>query len=270
MLIDTHCHINILLKQKFDIPLTDQEIEQAQHIITQARQAGVTTIINVGTSAQESENCIKLAQRYQNNYAVVGIHPNDCTATWSDDLKKIAAMTKKKEENKIVAIGEIGLDYHYPDYNKQRQHDAFRAQVELALEHNLPIVIHTRDAGDQVLEYLEEFNKESTLRGVFHCFSENQAFADYATQKISFFLGIGGTVTYPNNNQHREIVKKIGLEYIVLETDTPYLAPQIVRGKRNHPKHIRDIADYIANLLETDIETVAQITTKNASNLFGL
>ena len=234
MLIDTHCHINILVKKQFDIPLSPPQIEQAEEIITQARNSDVITIINVGTSVVESENCIKLAQRYEKNYAVVGIHPNDCTATWLDDLKKIAAMAKQKGENKIVGIGETGLDYHYPDHNKSRQKDAFRAHIELALEYDLPLVIHTRDAGDETLECLEPYKKEA-IKGVFHCFSENLPFADYATNELGFSLGIGGPITYPNNDRLREIVKKIGLGQIILETDTPFLPPQIARGKRNHP-----------------------------------
>jgi len=217
----------------------------------------------------ESKNCIALAQRYKNNYAAVGLHPNDCTAAWLSDLKEIAALVQQKKENKIISIGEIGLDYHYPDHNKARQKDAFQAQVELALEYDLPIVIHTRDADDEVLEYLEPYKKEK-LTGVFHCYSENQKFADYATQELKFFLGIGGTVTYPKNNRLRDIVKTVELQAIVLETDAPFLPPQSMRGKQNHPQHIRDIATFVGELIHTDLDAVAQATTKNARKLFKL
>jgi len=169
----------------------------------------------------------------------------------------------------IVAVGECGLDYHYPDYHKQRQKDAFKAQIEQALENNLPLIVHTRDAGDDTLTCLAEFKNES-LRGVIHCFSEDQAFADYVINELGFSIGIGGTVTYPNNNRLREVVKTVGLPAIVLETDAPFLPPQIIRGKKNHPKHIRDIATFVAELLETDLDTVAQTTTNNARTLFGL
>ncbi|MCK5633110.1 TatD family hydrolase, partial [bacterium] len=140
----------------------------------------------------------------------------------------------------------------------------------LALQYNLPLVIHTRDAADDTLICMEEFKNESNLQGVFHCFSQDQTFADYAVDELSFLLGIGGPITYPNNNSLRTIVKKHGLANIILETDAPYLPPQIIRGKKNHPKYIREIALYIAKLLQKNFETVAQQTTENAFKLFTI
>lgn len=275
MLIDTHCHINILAhlytqgKAIFDVPLTTDDLVAAQQITKEALDAGIAYIINVGTSVIESHNCILIAQNCVNNFAVVGIHPNDCTSTWTKDIKVIEQQLQNKEKNKIVGIGECGLDYHYPDHNKKRQRDAFKTHIELALENNLPLVIHTRDAGDETLECLEEFKNEP-LKGVFHCFSENQTFADYAINKLQFLLGIGGAVTYPNNNNLRKIVSTFGLNHLILETDAPYLAPQIVRGQRNHPKYIRAIAQYISTFLHQDIDIIASKTTKNAMHLFNL
>ena len=269
MLIDTHCHLNLIIKRQFDIPLEKKLIPLAKQIVQEAHAAKVTHIINVGTSLVESINSITLAQKLPNTYAVVGIHPNDCSPTWRDDLAHIEKKIKNRYENKIVAVGECGLDYHYPDYHEQRQKDAFKAHIELALENNLPLVIHTRDAGDDTLTALSEFKHES-LHGVIHCFSEDQAFADYALNELGFFIGIGGTVTYPNNNRLREVVQTVGLPAIVLETDAPFLPPQIIRGKKNHPKHIRTIAEYLANLLETSLDNVAQQTTNNAFTLFNL
>jgi len=269
VLIDTHCHINILIKKKFDTPITAAQLPLAQQIAQQAEQFGVTHIINVGTSVIESENCIMLARHLKNNYAVVGIHPNDCGSNWLDEFKKIQTKAKQKKEHKIVGIGECGLDYHYPNYNKKRQKDSFKAHIELSLECELPLVIHTRDAGDDTLELLEPFKNEN-IRGVFHCFSQNKTFADYAINQLQFLLGIGGTVTYPKNDSLRAIVKKIGLEHIILETDAPYMPPQTIRGKKNHPKEIRTIAEYLAGFLDTDFKTVAEETTTNACALFGL
>ena len=269
MLIDTHCHVNLLIKEKFDEPIKPSQLPLAAQIEQEARDFGVTQIVNVGTSVVESENCIMLARHVQNSYAVIGIHPNDCKQTWLDDLKKIETYLKKKDEHKIVGVGETGLDYHYPNYNKQRQKDAFKAHIELSLEYELPLVIHTRDAGDDALELLEPFAKEN-VRGVFHCFLQNKSFAQYAVNQLQFLLGIGGTITYPKNDDLRNIVKTVGLENIILETDAPYMPPQIIRGKKNHPKHIRSIAEYLAGFMDDDLQTVAEKTTANASKLFEL
>jgi TatD DNase family protein len=268
MLIDTHCHINMMVKKDFDVPLTQEQINDAQKIIDQAAKHNVTRIINVGTSLIESLNCIALAKQYDGVFATVGIHPNDCTELWRTDLKEIEHLLKQKEEKKIVGVGEIGLDRHYPDYNLKRQKDAFRAQIELALKYNVAIVVHTRDARDETLRVLEEYKNE-LQRGIIHCFSEDQDFADDVIA-MKFAIGIGGPVTYPNNDRLRQIAQQTILENIVLETDAPFLPPQEMRGKQNHPQYIELIAHYIAYLRNTSFEHIAQMTTKNAEQIFQL
>jgi TatD DNase family protein len=268
VLIDTHCHINMMVKKEFDIPLNTNLLPEAFVIVEDAQRHDVSTIINVGTSLVESKNCILLAQNITNVFATVGIHPNDCTETWQKDLKEIKKLVLNKEENKIVGIGEIGMDKHYPNYNLQRQFDAFRAQVELALEHDLAIVIHTRDAADETLKILDEY-KHDIKRGIIHCFSEDEYFAQEATA-IGFAIGIGGTVTYPNNQRLRDIVTTIALTDIVLETDAPFLPPQEIRGKQNSPKYIQTIAHYIAKLRNESYENIAQKTTQRAQEIFKL
>ncbi len=268
MLVDTHCHMNMMVKEAFDRPLTNEEVAKASSIIHQATLQEVTTIINIGTSLVESLNCIALAQKYDNVYATIAIHPNDLTADWKKDFKELERLVQNKEQNKIVGIGECGLDYHYPDYDKQRQYDAFKAQIELALEYNLALVVHTRDAHDETLKSLEEF-KGQISRGIIHCFSEGQTFADYATS-WGFALGIGGTLTYPKNNALREVFKNVSLEQIVLETDAPFLPPQSMRGKQNSPANIKMIAQYLADLRNESFETVAQKTTNNAYKIFNI
>lgn len=268
MLIDTHCHINILIKKNFDVPLLPHEVAAASTIIEEARAHGVSHIINVGTNLVESKNCVTLAQKYNNCFAAVGIHPNDCTAEWRTELKEIEQLLKNAEKNKIVAIGECGLDRHYPDYNIGRQRDAFKAQVELALTHDLALIVHTRDAHDETLKVLEEFAGQIT-RGVIHCFSEDQSFADQVIA-WKFFLGIGGIITYPKNNDLRAIVKTATVKNIILETDTPFLPPQHMRGKTNHPLHIKTVAEYIAQLCDSSFEAVACETSKNAQQLFKI
>jgi TatD DNase family protein len=266
-LIDTHCHINTMIKKNFDTPLPDNFIELAQPIIKQAYNASVTKIINVGTSLPESLNCIALAKAFESCYATIGIHPNDVKNNW----KKEVAIFKKllqNSENKIVGIGEIGIDYHYPNFDKILQYDAFKAQIELALEHDLPIVIHTRDAQQEVLNILEQY-KSNSLRGIIHCFSEDQAFADRAIA-LNFVLGIGGTLTYPKNKILRTLFGSIALESIVLETDAPFLPPQIIRGQQNNPAQIKTIAQFLADLRNDSFETIATKTTKTAEQLFGI
>lgn len=268
MLIDTHAHINMMVKKNFDTLMSNQEIIDAQIIVAEAQKSNVNKIINVGTSLIESKNCITLAQRYDAISAVVGIHPNDLTADWKNDLTEIKKLVQNKNENKIVGIGECGMDFHYPDYNIPRQKDAFKAQIEMALEHDLALVVHTRSAPDETLRSIEEFAGQIT-RGIIHCFSEQ---ADFAQQVIGwgFAIGIGGIITYPKNNYLRDIVQQVPLESIVLETDSPFLPIQQMRGKQQSPQYIKQIAEYIAQLRNESFEIISTQTTLRAKNIFNL
>jgi len=268
MLIDTHCHINMMVKKNFDVPLQHDELILAKSVVREAAKHDVTRIINVGTSLVESLNCIELAQQSPDCYAAIGIHPNDCTPQWRDDFKELENLVRKKNELKIVGIGETGLDRHYPDYNLQRQQDAFKAQIELALNNDLGLVVHSRDARDETLRALEEFKGQIT-RGIIHCFSEDQNFADQVIE-WDFVLGIGGTITYPKNESLRAIVRSVPLTAIVLETDAPFLPPQSIRGKQNHPMQIATIARFLAQLRGVSYEEIAQETTKSACRVFNL
>lgn len=268
MLIDTHCHINIMVKKQFDMPLTNEEISLAKNIVDEALAHNVSHIINVGTSLVESKNCIELAQRYKTVYAVVGIHPTDCTADWQNDIAELAALVKEKEYNRIVGIGETGLDRYHPGYNMQRQKDAFKAQIELSLESDLGLVVHTRQAPDETLGVLEEYAGQIT-KGIIHCFSEDSSFVQQVID-WGFALGIGGTLTYPKNLYLRDIVSTVSLNDIVLETDAPFLPPQIIRGKQNHPLYIATIAEYIAQLRHETIQEVAEKTTTRAKQIFNI
>ena len=267
ILVDTHCHINMMVKSTFDTPLEESTLPQAQQIIAEAHKENVKIIINVGTRSIENENCILLARRFDSVFATVGIHPND-SETWQYDFTLLKKWVSEKEKNKIVGIGECGIDMHYPDYNLARQQDAFRAQIELALKYDLALVVHSRDAYDETLKILEEY-KNNLSRAVMHCFSYDQAFAQTVIQ-WNFMLGIGGTITYPKNNELKEVVKNSSLSNIVLETDAPFLPPQNIRGKKNHPKEIATIAEYIAELRKENVKNIAQQTTHNALMLFGL
>lgn len=266
MLIDTHCHINMMVKKNFDTIMNEQELQHAMHIAKTAYDKGITTIINVGTSLIESKNCIAIAQASPSVFATIGIHPNDLTAQWQNDLKEIEHLLRNKEKNKIVGIGECGLDFHYPDYNISWQKDAFKMQIELALENNIALVVHTRDARDETLRSIEEYKGQIT-KGIIHCFSEDLDFAQTVID-WGFALGIGGTITYPKNNELRRVVTTVPLESIVLETDAPFLPIQSMRGQQNHPQYIADIAQYIAELRHEQFEVIAHKTTARAQQIF--
>jgi TatD DNase family protein len=268
MLIDTHCHLNLTVKKGFESPMTDLECQNAKKIIDEAQNETVTILICVGTNKTESDNCIKLARIYQGVFASVGIHPNDATDTWPQDITYFKSLLKNKDANKIVAIGECGIDRHYPGYNLQMQKDLFRAQIELALEYDRALIVHSRDAGDETLYVLDEYADEN-LRGTMHCFSYDLAYAQESIRR-NFVLGIGGTITYPKNNDLRDIVRTVGIREIVLETDSPYLPPQSIRGQKNTPAQIKTIAEYIGELVGLPLDEVALTTSGNARNLFRL
>jgi len=278
MLIDTHCHLNIMVKKEFDVPLKSEDYATAEKIINEASAESVTILLNVGTSLPESINSVELALRFKDVYAAVGIHPSDLRADWQKDLSSIANLIKTdkmvidsadektfSKKNKIVAIGECGIDLYHTQ-NLAEQEEAFKRQIDLTLEHDLALVVHSRNAPDETLNILSKF-KDTNLRGVIHCYSYDLAFAKEFI-KLGFVLGIGGTVTYPKNEELRKVVTNVTLNDIILETDAPFLPPQIIRGKTNHPKYIKVIAEFIANIKNLPFNEVAQQTTKNAFEIF--
>lgn len=269
MLIDTHCHIHNMVKKEFDVPLSLEQLNAARVIVDEAAANSVTSIINIGTSVIESINAVHIAQENNHVFAAVGIHPNDCTREWKHDFKKIESLALDTEKHKIVAIGECGLDMHYPDYDLQRQKDAFKAHIELALENKLALVVHTRDASQETLYVLEEYNNDLAGNAVIHCFSEDQSFANTVIE-WGFKIGIGGAVTYPKNTLLRDVVINVPLGAIVLETDAPFLPIQKMRGEQNHPLYIKDIAEFIAHLRQESFETIGNQTTNNSIELFKL
>lgn len=267
-MVDTHCHLNIIIKKEPEVTLSQDSLAVIKKIITDAKQNGVTTIINVGTTLAESNNSLLIAQENANVFASVGIHPTDLTHNIKKDVYTLNEWAKKKSELKIVAIGECGLDLFHKTTTLELQKDGFKAQIEIALEHELPLIIHSRNAADETLRVLEPYIKNG-LKGVFHCFSYDAAFAQQAIE-WKLMLGIGGTVTYPKNTELKNAVRDCPLEYILLETDAPFLPIQSMRGKANHPMYIPYIAQAVADIKLLHIKTVAQQTTQNAFNLFNL
>ena len=248
MLIDTHLH------------LSDETEEEIKKIIDSASFNDVNILILGGCSIKENLNNLDLTNKYNNVYTAIGYHPDEVHNVTDYDVKLLEDQIN--DNKKVVAIGEIGLDYHYEKESKKKQQDLFRKQLELASKLKLPVVIHSRDASFDTYNILKEYD----LKGIIHCFSES---LEMAKQYISlgYLLGIGGVVTFENSNL-KEVVKEVDLSDIVFETDSPYLSP--IRGKKNNPSNIKSIASYVAKLKKIDFSKVAKITTNNVFNLFDL
>lgn len=268
MLIDTHCHLNMMVKKDFDILLSDKDILSVKTIIDQSYDNDVKILLNVGTSLIESINSVKLSNNFSNIYSSLGIHPNDLNDNFKKEFKEIKNLLLNNNNGKIVAIGECGLDFHYPEYNLDRQIEAFKLHIDFALSNDLPLIVHSRDAYNETLEVLSKFySKGQESSGTIHCFSYDVAFAREAIS-LGFKIGIDAPITYPKNSSLRDVVKNIDLKNIILETDAPFLPPQIIRGKQNHPLYIKLIAEFIADLVNKDYQEVADQTTINAFSIF--
>lgn len=265
MLIDTHAHINLLVTD-FDTPTSIKHFSEISKILETAQKNTVTHIINVGTNLIESKNSIMLANNFSPIFAAIGIHPTDWHQNFKKDLAEFKTLLEKNE--KIVGIGECGLDLYHQNISLEKQIALFHAQIEIALLYKKPLIIHSRNAYEQTLKILEEYHKEP-LKGVIHCFSYDHDFA-YTVINWNFVLGIGGTITYPKNHELRTAIKKINLSSLVLETDTPFLPIQSMRGKKNHPQYILNIAQYIAELKEIELQNVATQTTQTAQKIFNI
>lgn len=247
--VDSHAH---LLSEFYnDIDL----------VISEASLNDVKIIINCSDSMQNIEEVILLSKNNKNIYPAIGIHPENALS----DLNKIKKLEGYIKNNKIIAIGEIGLDYYHGKDYKEEQKELFKKQLELAQKYNLPVIIHSRDAINETYEILKDYN----LNGIIHCFSSSEEMAKKFIQ-LGYLIGIGGTITFKNNKKTNELLKNIGIENIVLETDCPFLAPEPVRGTKNSPKNIPFIAKYISNLLNISEEEVKEITTNNVIRLFDL
>ena len=254
MLIDSHCHID---DARFD---ADREV-----MMTRARAAGVEQFVTIGCDLETSRAAVTLAQQYPYIVATVGVHPHEVKLIqegWYDELRSLA------RNDRVVAYGEIGLDYHYDHSPRDVQRIRFREQIQLARELKLPIVIHTREAQEDTITILKE-EKASELGGVFHCFSGDAWLAKDALD-LGFYLSFSGVVTFQNAVMLREIVKTVPLDRILVETDSPYLTPVPHRGKRNEPAYVRQVAEKIAEIHGISMEEVEDATTENAKRLFGI
>jgi len=254
MFVDTHTH---LFLKNFD--------EDRDEVIQNARDAGVKYMIVPGTDIKTSKEAIALAEQYDFIYAAVGVHPHD-TSNWSDSwINEIRELASNKN---VVAIGEIGLDYFYDFSPKEKQHQAFEKQILLALELNLPIIVHNRESNDDIMKYARKY-KETKLKAQYHCFAGTAENA-HELVEMGHFISFTGNITFKKAETLREVLSKVSVENILLETDSPFLTPVPHRGKRNEPKHIPLIAQTVADTHHLRVEDVARTTSWNVHKLFGI
>lgn len=249
-LVDTHCHLD---NEKFD----EDRLEVIERI-----KENLEFCVNIGYDLASSKKSLELAKKYDFIYAVIGIHPIDI-AEYSHEVEKELELLGK--EPKVVAIGEIGLDYHWMTEPKEVQQDRFKKQLELAKRLNKPVVIHTRDAMEDTVNILKEY---PDVTGVLHCYPGSLETAKQLVDR--FYLGIGGTLTFKNAKKTVEVVKDIPLDRIVIETDCPYLTPEPFRGKRNEPIYVEYVAKKIAEIKGISVEEVTRVTTENAKKLYKI
>ena len=247
MFIDTHCH------------LFSSYYNDIDKVIKSAKFNLVTYYINNGSDYESNKEVLKLIDKYDSMYGALGIHPEEVEKYGLSDIEFIRS---NLNHQKIVAIGEIGLDYHYTKDNKEKQIELLRNQLKIAEEYDLPVIIHSREATEDTINVLKDYS----VKGVIHSFSGSLETARIYI-KMGYLLGINGVVTF-KNSKLKNVIKEVGLENIVLETDSPYLTPEPYRGKTNGPEHIFDIALYLAHLFNVSLEDVAKITNNNVRKMY--
>lgn len=247
MYIDTHCHLSV------------EDYLDIDKVIEENKNALVEKIVVSGCSRESIEEVMDLKDKYDMVYVTIGYHPEYADTVTESDLDYLKSLLGEK---KVVGIGEIGLDYHYTKENKDKQIWLFEEQLKIADAFNLPVVIHSRDATMDTINILKKYK----VKGIIHCFSGSLETANIYIS-MGFLLGIGGVVTF-SNSKLKDVVKEVPLESIVLETDSPYLAPVPFRGKINSSKYLEFIANFIADIKNISLEELAEITSRNASSLF--
>jgi len=248
MYIDVHCHLDSDYYKNID------------NVIKNANKNSVNKLIYNGCNKKTNNEVIKLINKYDCIYGAIGFHPTELDNITLEDYNFLEDNIKNK---KIVAIGEIGLDYHYEDTDKELQKEHFIKQLELAKRYNLPVIVHSRDSIQDTYDILKKYN----VRGILHCYSGSLEMAKEFI-KLGFLLSFGGIITFKNAKNTIEVIKNIDLSYILLETDSPYLTPEPYRKNKNEPMYIPTIAEKIAEIKNISLEEVRMITTANAERLF--
>lgn len=252
-LIDSHCHLDALNYSDLHIDLND--------VLAKAEVRGVKHCLAVGTTVDRTLDLIKICASYSTISIAGGIHPLHV-----DELPNITTLEQLARRSEIVALGETGLDYYYSEHNHSLQQDYFRQHIRIANQVNKPIIVHTRNARKDTLHILAEENAEK-CGGVLHCFSEDKQTA-FALLDMGFYISFSGIITFKNAQSLREVANYIPLDRLLIETDSPYLAPVPFRGKENQPAYVREVADYLAVLKGVTTDQLADITTQNFIQLF--
>ncbi len=249
MFTDTHCHI------------FNEYYENINEVLNNAQNVDISRIINNGCDHKSNQEVLELIKKYSNMYGALGIHPEVVDTYQESELKYIE---ENLQNNKIIAIGEIGLDYHYTKEKKEAQIKLFEHQLQLAEKYHKPVIIHSREATEDTINTLKKYK----VTGVIHSFSGSLETAKIYI-KMGFLLGINGVITF-KNSKLKEVIKDIDLKNIVLETDSPYLAPAPHRGEKNEPANISEIALFICNLKNTNLSTLSNITNENIKRVFDI
>lgn len=250
MFIDSHCHLSI------------DDYENIDKVIKDAYDNNVKYLVVSGYDKKSIKEVIEISKKYENVYLTLGFHPSEADITTDNDLEELNKIILSTD--KVVGIGEIGLDYYWVKENKDKQKELFKKQIALAKELNLPIVVHSREAFQDTYDIL----KETKHRGVIHCFSGNKENAKMYSS-LGYYFGIGGVLTFKNSNL-KETVKEIPLDRILYETDSPYLAPTPHRGEQNEPKYIPLIAEELSKILEKTSEEINEKILKNTVEIFNI
>jgi len=256
MLADSHCHLDRIDLSPFD--------NQFSNAIKAANEKGVEHFLCVAINTENQQRVIEIAESHPNIHASVGVHP----LYTKGETASVESLSKVAAHPKVVAIGETGLDYFYDAETKQQQLSLFRTHVQAAVEVNLPLIIHTRDARQDTLDIFRSENAEK-VGGVLHCFTESLEMAESAME-LGFYVSFSGIVTFNNAEALREVAKNIPLDRILVETDSPYLTPKPYRGKPNSPMYVSEVAKLISNLRGMDYQEFCQITTDNYLKLFKI
>jgi TatD DNase family protein len=249
MIYNTHSH------------LQDDSFDDIRSSLIDATLNSGMKVLLIGFTPEMNRKAIELAERYDHFLVAVGIHPNHANE-WQKDLELVKQYITHP---KVVAIGECGLDYHWDTVSPAIQKEAFIAQIELANETGLPLIIHMRDAQEDTLAVLKEY---ANGKGIMHCYSGDEEHAN-AFISLGFSLGIGGPVTFKNNQAYREMIQRIGMDHLVVETDDPYLAPHPLRGKQNIVTHVTYVIDELARMFHQDVSMIEQMTATNAEKILG-
>lgn len=252
MIFETHAHYD-----------DDQFDEDRVELLNSLYENGIEKVVNIGVDVDNSKRIIELATEYDFMYVAVGVHPNEVGKLTDSDIEELKTLTSN---DKVVAIGEIGLDYYYPEPPKDIQKRWFEAQIELAKDVHLPMVIHSREAAKDTVDIMKATHAKEA-GGVVHCYSYTKEFAREFLD-MDFYFGVGGVVTFKNAKKLKEAVEYIPMDKILLETDSPYLAPDPYRGKRNSSLYIPYIAQAIADIKHISVEEVIDITCENAKKMY--